>query len=99
VKVDLQFEPAVPPEFLYHGTVKDHKDPIRTNGLKGMKRLHVHLSKETETAIKVGSRRGKPLVLKIHAGAMHQDGFIFYLSRNGVWLSEMVPSKYILFDI
>jgi putative RNA 2'-phosphotransferase len=60
-----------------------------------MLRLHVHLSKDLETAIKVGSRRGKPIVLKIHASRMYEAGFVFYLSKNGVWLCDQVPPEYI----
>ena len=62
-----------------------------------MKRLHVHLSKDLDTAIKVGSRRGKPIILKVYASKMYSDGLPFYLSKNGVWLCDEVPAKYIEF--
>ncbi len=97
VNVDLEFEPTEPTGFLYHGTVEKFVDNIRLNGLQKMQRLHVHLSKDLETAVKVGSRRGKPIVLKINAPKMHTDGHIFYLSKNGVWLCEGVPTQYIEF--
>ena len=48
-----------------------------------------------ETATKVGSRHGKPVVLVINAIKMHEDGFKFYLSDNGVWLVDVVPPEYI----
>jgi putative RNA 2'-phosphotransferase len=95
VNVDLQFEVAKPLEFLYHGTVEKYMDSIKSNGLQKMQRLHVHLSKDLETAVKVGSRRGKPIILKIQALKMFEDGYEFYLSKNGVWLCEEVPAKYI----
>lgn len=97
VNVDLQFEPTEPLEFLYHGTVEKFIEGIKTTGLQKMQRLHVHLSKDLETAVKVGSRRGKPLILKIKAAEMHKDGHPFYLSKNGVWLCDNVPAKYIQF--
>lgn len=97
VNVDLQFEPKKPLEYLYHGTVAKFIDEIKANGLKKMQRLHVHLSKDLDTAVKVGSRRGKPIILKIQAAKMHNDGLPFYLSQNGVWLCDEVPAKYIEF--
>ena len=60
-----------------------------------MGRLYVHLSKDVETAVKVGGRHGKPVVLKLPAGNMYQDGQNFYLSQNGVWLTDIVDKKYI----
>lgn len=95
VNVDLEFELTKPLEFLYHGTVEKFLGSIKTNGLQKMQRLHVHLSKDKETAIKVASRRGKPIILKVNAGKMFEDGNAFYLSKNGVWLCDEVPSKYI----
>ncbi|MES2513134.1 MAG: RNA 2'-phosphotransferase [Bacteroidota bacterium] len=97
VNVDLEFEPTEPTGFLYHGTVEKFIGSIRSKGLQKMQRLHVHLSKDLETAVKVGSRRGKPIILKINASQMHTDGHVFYLSKNGVWLCEEVPAKYIEF--
>lgn len=95
IEVDLALEQKEPPEFLFHGTVEKFMDSILANGLLKQNRQHVHLSKELETAIKVGSRRGKPVILKIASGSMHEDGFTFFLSANGVWLTDSVPVKYI----
>lgn len=97
IAVDLQFEPVKPLDVLYHGTVAKFIDDIKVNGLKKMQRLHVHLSKDLETATRVGSRRGKAIILKVRASEMHQDGYPFYLSANGVWLCDAVPAKYIEF--
>jgi putative RNA 2'-phosphotransferase len=95
--VDLQLHPTVPLEFLYHGTIEKFLGAIKLHGLQKMKRLHVHLSKDMETDITVGSRRGKPVILKIHALKMHRDGYPFYVSQNGVWLCDHVPSTYLEF--
>lgn len=97
IEVELDLQPVTPPEFLYHGTVEKFIGAIQKEGLKKMSRQHVHLSKDKETAIKVGSRRGKPVILVINAAAMHKDGFVFYLSANEVWLTDEVPAKYIQF--
>ncbi len=97
VSVDLQLLKTEPPAFLYHGTVDKFIDSIKKSGLQKMSRQHVHLSKDHETAHKVGSRRGAPVILKINAGQMHNDGYAFYCSENGVWLCHDVPVKYIEF--
>ncbi len=96
-EVDLQLAEATPPDVLFHGTVGSAVSEIvhRSAGLKKMKRHHVHLSKDRETAIKVGSRRGKAFILTINAKKMVEDGFKFYVSENGVWLTDHVPVEYI----
>ncbi|MDG1333823.1 MAG: RNA 2'-phosphotransferase [Crocinitomicaceae bacterium] len=95
VKVDVELKEETPPEILYHGTVNKFLDTIKEQGLIPMNRLHVHLSKDLETATNVGSRRGKPIILKIMAREMIQDGYTFYLSENGVWLTDKVLPEYI----
>jgi putative RNA 2'-phosphotransferase len=82
---------------LYHGTVAEFLEDIKKEGLQKMSRQHVHLSKDRETAIKVGGRRGVPQILTVRSGDMYRDGFKFYLSENNVWLTDEVPSKYIEF--
>jgi putative RNA 2'-phosphotransferase len=95
VDVDLGYKPEVPPDVLFHGTVKSSLDSIMKEGLKKMNRLHVHLSPDMETAIKVGSRRGIAVLLKIDAKRMHEAGIKFYHTDNNVWLTDNVPAKYI----
>jgi putative RNA 2'-phosphotransferase len=95
VEVDLQLEPAIPPHVLYHGTGHGAVESIMHNGLNKMSRHHVHLSRDIETAIKVGSRHGKPVVFTIDAAAMHSFGYTFYCSDNGVWLVDHVPPEYL----
>jgi len=97
VSVDLGLLPQIPPEILWHGTAQRFLESIRQQGLIRGKRHHVHLSEDEETAFKVGKRHGKPVVLKIRSGEMHRAGQIFYLSDNGVWLTEQVPAGFIEF--
>jgi putative RNA 2'-phosphotransferase len=97
VNIQLDLAPQQPPEVLYHGTVQKFLPNIQREGLQKMSRQHVHLSKDKETAEKVGSRRGFPVILNIRSGQMHRDGMSFYLSENGVWLTDNVPVKYIDF--
>mgnify|MGYP000493099814 FL=1 len=92
--VDVELKEQGPPEFLYHGTAKRFLENIQAEGLKPMSRLYVHLSKDKETAIKVGKRHGEPVVLQVHSGKMFRNGNKFYLSENGVWLIKSVPVRY-----
>lgn len=92
--VDLELEERVPPEFLYHGTAEKYLKSITSQGIEKRSRNFVHLSKDEITAINVGRRHGKPVVLKIDAGRMYENGYKFYLSVNGVWLTEFVPFEY-----
>ncbi|MFI5984159.1 RNA 2'-phosphotransferase [Streptomyces sp. NPDC051555] len=95
VDVDLDLPEAEPPAYLYHGTVAAALDPIRTEGLRPMRRHHVHLSPDRETATRVGARRGRPVVLSVDAGAMRAAGHVFRVSANGVWLVDAVPPEFL----
>lgn len=95
IPVDVELDEVNPPEILYHGTATRFLDSIMKEGLKSMSRLYVHLSRDIETARKVGERHGNPVVLKIRSGEMNRDGIKFYLSSNGVWLVKNVARKYI----
>jgi putative RNA 2'-phosphotransferase len=96
IKVDLEYIEKEPPEILYHGTVEKFIPEIFKEGLKKMGRHHVHLSADKATAMQVGERRGKPVILIIKSGGMFKNGYKFFLSDNGVWLTEHVPSTYIV---
>lgn len=93
--VDLQLTNQEPPATLYHGTAERFVDSILQQGLLPQKRHAVHLSTMVATAVAVGSRYGKPVVLKVAAQDMHAAGYTFQCSENGVWLTNTVPVKYI----
>jgi putative RNA 2'-phosphotransferase len=95
--VDLGYEPREPPENLYHGTARRSLASIRKRGIVRGKRHHVHLSPDEPTALKVGSRHGKPVVLRIRAREMFEAGYAFLLSSNGIWLADEVPAAFIDF--
>ena len=94
-EVNLNLEVQQPPEILFHGTASRFINSIKEQGLVKMNRQHVHLSALEATAVSVGKRHGKPVVLKVEADKMQHDGHVFYLSKNGVWLTDEVPVKYI----
>jgi putative RNA 2'-phosphotransferase len=95
VPVDLGLVPTVPPAVLYHGTATRHVQAIRRAGLQRRGRQHVHLSATREMAWQVGARHGVPTVLEVDAQALHGQGHAFFLSANGVWLTDHVPARFI----
>lgn len=97
ILVDLGYEEVIPPEILYHGTARQKLESIRQEGILRGSRHHVHLSPAPDTATKVGQRYGKPIVLRVQAGRMYSNGYKFYLSANGIWLTEYVPPEYLIF--
>lgn len=96
IKVDVELKEATPPDVLYHGTATRFLESIYEKGILKGNRNHVHLSKDENTAVKVGQRHGKPFALKIDAKKMFEDGCKFYLSNNDVWLTDFVDIKYIV---
>ncbi len=96
IVVDLGLVEKQPPDKLCHGTGRKSADLIRVDGIKKMSRQHVHLSTSYETAKTVGSRHGPPCVFDVNAKLMYNDGHKFYESKNGVWLTDFVPSKYLM---
>jgi putative RNA 2'-phosphotransferase len=99
VQVELDLKIQEPPAVLFHGTVGKYLDAIRRDGLIKRLRHHVHLSRDIDTAMNVGSRRGKAVILKVDAARMQKDGHVFYLSENQVWLTDHVPAEYIEFEV
>jgi len=99
IKVDVELKATRPPRVLYHGTSPDNYEKIiHSKGLDKMNRLHVHLTDSLDVATSVGKRYSKykkPIILEIDSAAMNTDGYKFYLSANGVWLTDNVPLKYI----
>ena len=95
IPVDVELEEKTPPAVLYHGTGEKYVSSIDQEGLISKSRLYVHLSSDVETAKKVGSRHGKPVIYIIDCASMAADGYKFYLSANNVWLTKEVPAKYL----
>jgi len=92
IPVDVELEEVKPPQFLFHGTGEKYVLSILEQGIIAKSRLFVHLSPDYDTAVKVGSRHGRPVVFRVLAGGMYLDGFGFYKSVNDVWLTKTVPT-------
>lgn len=95
IPVDVELEKKSPPDILWHGTGMKYASAIDEQGLIPKSRLYVHLSTDYDTAVKVGSRHGKPVVYRVLAGQMERNGYDFYQSVNGVWLIKSVPAEYL----
>ncbi len=95
IEVDLELAATPPPAQLFHGSAANNRSSILKAGLIRGARQHVHLSVDIATARIVGTRHGSPIVFSVASGDMHRDGHTFLLSKNGVWLTEAVPPKYL----
>lgn len=95
IPVDVELRKTEPPDILWHGTGMKYVDSIDREGLIPKSRLYVHLSKDIDTAVKVGRRHGKPIVYQVNARKMRKDGYDFFLSVNGVWLTKNVSPQYL----
>lgn len=95
VDVDLKLEAVEPLPVLYHGTHAGALAGIFTDGLRRMERTHVHLSADEATAVKVGTRRGAPVIVVVDAYAAFVRDYKFYLADNGVWLADEVPAEFL----
>lgn len=98
IKVDVELNEKIPPEYLYHGSAISFLDSIMDIGIQKQSRQYVHLSADSNTPYSVGKRHGNPIILKINSIVMYEDGYKFYFSKNEVWLTEHVPVKYISID-
>ena len=95
IPVDVELEAIDPPEILFHGTAEKYVLYIDKEGLLPKSRLYVHLSADVQTATKVGQRHGKPVIYIVKSGEMRRNGYQFYCSVNGVWLTKKVPIQYL----
>jgi len=95
IPVDVELEEKIPPDILWHGTGEKFVESIDRQGLIPKSRLYVHLSSDVETARKVGSRHGRPVIYQVDCRSMSGAGYKFFLSANHVWLTKEVPTKYL----
>lgn len=94
-KVNIDFEEVdwlSLEDYVYHGTGEKYLESIKKDGIIPKSRNYVHLSGDAETAIKVGSRHGRPVVLQIKSDMMQSKGIKLYRSENGIYLVDKVPN-------
>lgn len=95
--VEPELEYREPPEFLYHGTTTESLKLIKQSGaILKMQRHAVHMQADIKMAWKSAVRWKKnPVVLKISAQKLCNQGVSFGVSENGVWCAEKIPVEYI----
>ena len=95
IPVDVEPEEKTPPDVLWHGTGEKYVSSIDRQGLIPKSRLYVHLSADTETASFVFNDTATTEIYTIDCRKMTEDGYRFYLSANGIWLTKSVPPQYL----
>ena len=96
--IELELMITQPPAYLYHGTNTEAFQKIMSSGfILRMNRHAVHMQADVEKAWQSARRwKGKtPVVLKIAAEKLWQNGTVFGVTENGVWCCESVPTEYI----
>lgn len=97
--VEPELEVMPPPGFLYHGTTSAALEKIKASGgIKKMSRHAVHTHASPDFAWLSAVRwRGNhtPVLLKIAAAKMHEEGFVFGKTENDVWCVEEIPTDFI----
>lgn len=93
--VSVTHDEKIPPPILFHGTATRFLSSILEQGLKPCNRHYVHLSEDEQTAIQVGRRHGKPVLLTVNASKMHRMGAKFYQAGNQLWLTEHVGPEFL----
>lgn len=96
INVNLNLSPLTPPDVLLHGTGVKYLGGIIVQGIIAKSRQYVHLTDNYNVAKITGGRHGDSIVLEVDALQMYKDGFSFFQSENGVWLTNEVPAKYII---
>ncbi|MAE47302.1 MAG: hypothetical protein CMJ86_10475 [Planctomycetes bacterium] len=88
-------EPDEPPDELF-ATVRGRDVPnVERDGLKSVRRSHIHLSLTEEEAREVGRRLDRRYaVICVLAGDAWEDGIDFY-DRGAIFLSEEIPTEFI----
>lgn len=95
INVDVELNEQIPPKILYHGTYTKAIPLIKKNGINKMKRLYVHLTENINIAKDNGKRFGNPCVIIVDTEQMSKDGIKFFKSKNNIWLTNFVDTKYI----
>jgi len=90
----IRFEPADPPDALFHGTTPQIAEQVLTDGLEPGGRQYVHLSVDTPAARDVGRRHSpEPVILSIDTVSARKAGVRFYPAGPAVWLSDSIPPE------
>jgi putative RNA 2'-phosphotransferase len=96
--VIIKQKASTPPSFLYHGTLREHVESIRQQGLLKQNLHYVHLSSASAHAMETGARRGSDVALVVvNAGLAENSGVNFYRVANCIWVTEFVSPEFLTF--
>ncbi|KAJ2809049.1 tRNA 2'-phosphotransferase [Coemansia guatemalensis] len=98
----VKIAPENMPDCIVHGTMKSKLPLIMKSGLSKMARTHIHFATglPSDKAVISGMRSTADAFIYIDGAKAIEDGIEFYLSENGVVLSEgldksgIIPSSY-----
>lgn len=94
----VSYPPALPPEFLYHGTTRAALAIIRQEGLRALSRQYVHFTTNREHAERVAGRHSREtVILTVRAADAHHAGIVFYHPEQEHYLADAIPPKFIEF--
>ena len=92
--MNAELTPVTPPEFLYFATDGDSFDEAFKCGLNGKRGKLITLYDSEDKARKEVKKRQLCFLFTIIAEVMADQGYKFYRSESGDWLTEKVPSRY-----
>jgi putative RNA 2'-phosphotransferase len=96
--VDLGLPARKPPSPLFHGTARRYLDAIKRDGILRQQRQFVHLVADLLMAFAIGRRHGDPVAITVASQAMYEDGLRFYHGAGAIWMTEVVPARYLCYD-
>ena len=93
IEITYDFPRAEVRDPLYHGTSRSAWNSIRKQGLKPLGRSHVHLSRNSQEAGRVGRRHdAKPVIIEVNVPEDHQPN---WLDAGPVILADHVPPSWL----
>lgn len=95
---EIEYEPAEPPDRLYHGTPLANLESIQEMGLVPGKRKYVHLTTSAKLARGVGERHDREVVvLEVLCDKARERGLLFYNPEAQIWLVSFLPPEFLIF--
>lgn len=94
-RVPVERESTPPPLWLYHAAPAAAAATVLEEGLRPMRRTHVHLTTDRGYARSAAVGEARPVLLVVDATRAHGAGVRFYEATARVWLSDPVPAEFV----